>query len=174
MDYLAHWLTPAPSAGVIRLLDPCAGTGAAAAQLGAALGAETYGIELNAERGAACAAALTHTLIGSCFEMQVATSSFSILLLNPPYTATGDADRRLEQAFLAATTRALAPDGVLLFLIMQRWLGASARYLAAHCTQLQVYRFPDPAFAQWRQIVVVGTRKPRAARDEAAAAWLTG
>lgn len=174
VDYLAHWLTPAPGAGVIRLLDPCAGMGAAAAQLAAALGAETYGIELNAERGAACAATLTHTLIGSCFEMQVATSSFSLMLLNPPYTATGDADRRLEQAFLAATTRALAPDGVLLFLIMQRWLGASARYLAAHYAQLQVYRFPDPEFAQWRQIVVVGTRKPRAARDEAAAAWLTG
>ena len=34
----------------IRLLDPCAGTGEAALTIAQALGAESYGIELNKER----------------------------------------------------------------------------------------------------------------------------
>src|SRR5262249_11022478 len=37
---------------VVRVLDPCAGTGEPAAALARALGAESYGIELNEERAA--------------------------------------------------------------------------------------------------------------------------
>lgn len=51
-EAIARTLVPAPTAGtrVVRLVDPCAGTGEAAAVIADALSAERFGIELNAAR----------------------------------------------------------------------------------------------------------------------------
>jgi type I restriction-modification system DNA methylase subunit len=51
-EILARHLGPSTGASkrVIRLLDPCAGTGEAAAVLARSLGAESFGIEVNEER----------------------------------------------------------------------------------------------------------------------------
>jgi tRNA G10 N-methylase Trm11 len=69
----------------MRLLDPCAGTGEAAATLAHALGAESYGIELNEQRALACRDRLDHVLATSAFSVRLANGAFSALLLNPPY-----------------------------------------------------------------------------------------
>ena len=168
---------PSGAKRVVRLLDPCAGTGEAAATVAAAFGAESYGIELNAERADAARTRLDHVLATSAFSVRLAHGAFSLLFLNPPYTQD-DEQRRLEHAFLTSLTRALCPGGVLVFLIPQRRLAVSARYLASHYAGWRAYRFPDPEYAAFHQCVLFATRKAQAAHDPAAQAqleaWSTG
>ncbi|MCC7368785.1 MAG: class I SAM-dependent methyltransferase [Chloroflexi bacterium] len=170
---LGHHLTAAAGGAkrVVRVLDPCAGTGEPAATLARALGGESYGIELNAERAEQCRARLDHLLATCAFSVRLANGAFSLLWLNPPYDAD-DEGRRLEHAFLTALSRALCPGGVLVFLIPQARLAVSARYLAAHYTGFRAYRFPDPEFAAFRQVDLLATRKARATPDPQAQARL--
>jgi hypothetical protein len=65
-------------------------------------------------------------------------------------------------------TRALFPGGVLVFIVPQRRLAVSARYLAAHFTRFACYRFPDPGFADASQIVLLAVKREGAvaAQDE--------
>jgi SAM-dependent methyltransferase len=156
---------------VIRVLDPCAGTGEALAALARALGAESFGIEINAERAERCRAVLDHVLATSAFTVRLANAAFSLCMLNPPYDSD-DEKRRLEHAFLTSLSRSLARGGVLLFLIPQRRLAVSARYLAAHYTGFRAYRFPNPEFEHFRQIVVIARKKGQAALDLEAQARL--
>lgn len=149
---------------VIRVLDPCAGTGEPCATIAAALRAESYGIELQADRAEQCRQRLGRLLATSAFSVRLANGAFSVLWLNPPYDAD-DEKKRLEHRFLTALARALCPGGVLVYIIPQRRLGVSARYLAAHFTDLRAYRFPDPEFAAFSQIVLLGVKRSRAAPD---------
>ncbi|MFN8472815.1 MAG: DUF6094 domain-containing protein [Anaerolineae bacterium] len=152
---------------VIRLLDPCAGTGEAAALVAGSLGAESFGIELNDERAEAARARLDHVLATSAFSVRLAHGAFSCLYLNPPY-ADDEEKRRLEHAFLVGLTRALCPHGALVFVIPQRRLALSARYLAAHYAHFAAYRFPDPEYAAFGQMVLFALRKPQSSLDVAA------
>ncbi len=168
-EAIARFLIPAPAHGkrVVRLLDPCAGTGEAAATVAEVLGAERFGIELNAERAEAARAHLGHLLATSAFAVRLSHGVFSCLFLNPPYHHD-DEKRRLEHAFLTSLTRALCPGGVLVFLIPQRRLAISARYLASHYSAFRAYRFPDPEYAAFRQMVLFAVRKPQATPDATA------
>ena len=162
-------LLPRPVVGgrrVVRLLDPCAGTGAPAAAIGAALGAQTFGVELNEDRAAEARGRLDRVLSCDAFATRLANGAFSVLFCNPPYH--DDAEKlRLEHRFLQHLTRALCQGGVLVFLIPQRRLELSARYLANHYDRLAAWRFPDPEWAAFGQIVLVGAKKPWAAPDAA-------
>jgi tRNA1(Val) A37 N6-methylase TrmN6 len=153
--------TPARSAQqVVRLLDPCAGTGEAAARLAGAVGAESYGIELHAPRADAARERLDRVLQASAFGVRLSNGAFSCLFLNPPY-ADDVEHRRLEHAFLTALTRALAPDGLLIFIIPERRLGVSACYLASQYSAIEVFRLPDPEYAAFSQVVLFARRKAR-------------
>ncbi len=142
----------------LRLLDPCCGTGAALRQLADAIGGETYGIEIARDRADEAQAALDHLICGSSFAVRLAHRAFSCLWLNPPYDHD-DESKRLEHAFLTTMTRALCPGGVLVFIVPQRRLAVSARYLAAHYTRLACYRFPDPEYAVAAQIVLLAVKR---------------
>ena len=170
---IARHVAPSGAGGkrTIRLLDPCAGTGDAAATLAEALGAEGYGIEINEERAEEARGRLAHVLATSAFSVRLANGAFSLLFLNPPYDYD-DEKRRLEHAFLTSLTRALCVRGLLVFLIPQRRLAVSARYLASHYDGFKVYRFPDPEYAAFQQIVLFATRKPRPVLDQRAQAQL--
>ena len=172
-EAIARHLSPAVRSGkrVIRVLDPCAGTGEAAAVIARALGAESFGIELNEERADAARRRLDHVLATSAFSVRLAHGGFSCLFLNPPYDADEE-KRRLEHAFLVSLTRALCSHGVLVFLIPQRRLALSARYLASHYSHFTPYRFPDPEYAAFQQIVLLATRKPQPALDPSTQAVL--
>lgn len=172
-EAIARFLVPASTNGkrVVRLLDPCAGTGEVAATIAKSLGAQRFGIELNAERAEAARAHLDHVLETSAFTVRLANGAFSCLFLNPPYHHD-DEKRRLEHAFLTSVTRALCPGGVLVFLIPQRRLAISARYLASHYAGFRAYRFPDPEYAAFRQMVLFAVRKPQATPDSTAQAHL--
>jgi SAM-dependent methyltransferase len=142
----------------VRLLDPCCGTGAALRQLADAVGGETYGIEIARDRWQEAEAILDHALSASAFAVRLAHDAFSCLWLNPPYDHD-DESKRLEHAFLTTMTRALCPGGLLVFIVPQRRLAVSARYLAGHYTSLACYRFPDPEFADFGQIVLLAVKR---------------
>src|SRR5205814_4123015 len=124
-----------------------------------------------AHRADQCRERLGRVLATSAFSVRLANGAFSLLWLNPPYDAD-DEKRRLEHAFLTSLSRALCPGGVLVFLIPQVRLAVSARYLAAHYTDHRAYRFPDPEFAAFHQLVLLASKKPQATPDTAAQARL--
>ncbi|MDP9480266.1 MAG: class I SAM-dependent methyltransferase [Actinomycetota bacterium] len=173
---IARYISPAPTrpGETIRLLDPCAGEGHAAAQLAAWLGAESYGIELNAQRAREAEARLGRLLChDALWGVRLGTGSMSAMLLNPPYDHDQE-KKRLEHAFLTQLTRVLAPGGVLALLIPQRRLVVSARYLASHYENLACYRFPDPEYGSYKQVVLFATRRAKAEADHGVQARIEG
>jgi SAM-dependent methyltransferase len=148
----------------VRLIDPCCGTGAALRQLADQTGGETYGIEIAAERYEAARSQLDHTLHASGLTARIANEAFSCLFLNPPYDYD-DESKRLEHGFLTETSRVLSPGGLLVFIVPQRRLAVSARYLAGHFSRLTCYRFPDPEFAAFSQVVVLAVKRESAVND---------
>ncbi|MCC6175647.1 MAG: class I SAM-dependent methyltransferase [Chloroflexi bacterium] len=156
---------------VVRLLDPCAGTGEAAAWVADSLGAESFGIELNEVRAVAARDRLDHVLHTSAFSVRLTNGAFSCLYLNAPYDHDDEA-RRLEHAFLTSLTRALCVGGLLIYVVQQSRLVVSSRYLSSHYTGFQAFRFPDPEYGAFRQMVLFASRKPKGINDAFARAQL--
>jgi len=161
-----------PKSGDFRWLDPCAGAGIALARLAAVLGGETYGIELDVVRSAAAARRLDHTLAGDFKAQRLPRdekAGISALFLNPPYDSDDGAGGRLELAFLRDTQDWLMPGGVLIYLIPQYCIsGYIAKRLATHFQDVRIYRFPDPEFAQFRQVVIFAVKRAQPVKDDAA------
>jgi hypothetical protein len=146
-----------------RYLDPCCGMGAALAAIAAAHGpADTYGIELSDVRAAEAKTTLTH-VINTGYEYAVLTDeTFSLILLNPPYTGeevTGGG-ARLEETFLVNTTSRLVPDGVLIYIIPHARINEKiARHLAGWYRNLRCFKLPDDEYDQFKQVVIFGVRR---------------
>jgi tRNA1(Val) A37 N6-methylase TrmN6 len=154
-------------------LDPCCGEGHALAGLVAGSRAITYGIELDHQRADASKSRLCHVLRCGIEETRIQHHSCSLLLLNPPYdefTLEEDAatkTERQERAFLRMTVPYLIPGGVLVYIIPQSRLDkAIARLLASRFERIHVFRFPDPEYGDFRQVVVFGVRKSGNELDE--------
>lgn len=164
--------------GLIRILDPCAGTGQAIKQTGEALQAETYGIEIDLERGSQAKEILTRCLITDYQDTRISHGSFSLLWLNPPYDwATRDSDieqsERYERTFLRDCVTYLRPRGVLVYLIPQNRLDSQiARMLSYRFEEIRVFRFPEEAYQAFRQLVIFGVLKNRPDKDEVQAEYL--
>jgi hypothetical protein len=150
-------------------LDPCAGKGAAIVGLAAAvLGldperAARYceAIELEATRAESLRRRLPERCVyqGDAFTFGIsADPGATVLFLNPPYD-TDPEHRRLEERFLARFTAALAPGGALVFVVPHYALAASAESLASRFTSVRAWRFPEPDFGAFRQVVVVALRR---------------
>jgi len=171
VDLITGHLSP-PRGGDFRWLDPCAGEGIALVDLAFSLGGETYGIELDIVRSAAAARRLDHTLAGDFKAQRLPKdekAGISALFLNPPYDNDDGAGGRLELAFLRDTQDWLMPGGVLIYLIPQyRISGYIAKRLATHFQDVRIYRFPDPEFAKFRQVVIFATKRMRPVKDDAA------
>ncbi len=161
VERVAALVRPAPSSHrrVVRLLDPCCGAGDALRQFADAIGGgETYGIELEQHRAARARRILDHLIAGSAFAVRLGHEAFSCLWLNPPYDQD-DGGKRLEHSFLTTMSRALAPGGLLIYVVPQGRLAQSARYLASRYEALRCYRFQDPEYDAFRQCVVLGRRR---------------
>ena len=151
--------------GLIRILDPCAGIGAALHHIGAILQAETYGIEIDLERGTQAKEILTRCLVTDYQHTRISHGAFSLLWLNPPYDwAARDSDietsERYERNFLRDCVPYLRPQGILVYLIPQRRLdGHIARMLSYRFEEILVYRFPEEAYKSFRQLIIFGVVK---------------
>jgi len=163
-------------AAAFTALDPCCGEGIALEQLAVGTQGLTYGVELDQHRAEVAQGRIQNLLKCGIEETRIAHQSCSILFLNPPYdeaTREEDAETRTERqekAFLRMTIPYLVFGGVLVYIIPQNRLNRGvARLLASRLEQIRVFRFPDPEYADFKEIVVLGVRKARTSLDEALA-----
>lgn len=164
--------------GLIRILDPCAGSGIAVQQIGEILKAETFGIEIDLERGNRAKEILTRCLITDYLSTRISHGLFSLLWLNPPYdwaTRNNETEKseRFERTFLRDCVYYLRSRGILVYLIPQRRLdGQIARMLSYRFENISVFRFPEESYKKFRQLVIFGVLKIRPAKDESMAEYL--
>ncbi len=96
-------------------------------------------------------------------DVRCPAETLSLLYLNPPYDwESGETNnQRLELVFLEHSYRWLEAGGVLAFVIPQLRLAKCARLLSEHFTDLRVFRLTEPACLEYKQIVVLATRRRR-------------
>ncbi len=152
-----------------RLLDPCAGEGVASV-LASAWNMDSYGVELHKARAVTAAGCMTNVLHGSFHQLSAPSKAFSVLFLNPPYDSveaegTHESWRtmisvRQELSFLRGTRNYLAEGGLLVLVVPGRLLQDTPfrECLAGAFTNIRAYRFPDPEFAAFKQVVIFATR----------------
>jgi len=147
-------------------LDPCVGDGAAFSQLLRDVTVQRYGIEIDANRAEQARALGVETLQANTMDVRCPPDTVSLLYLNPPYDweAGESNNHRLEFVFLEHSYRWLKASGVLLFVIPQLRLANCARLLSEQFADLRVFRLSEPACLQFKQIVVIATRRKRHAR----------
>lgn len=161
----------------LTLLDPCAGEGKAVLGLAQYFAERVpnnttksvlYAIEMEKSRYATLDQAARsqlgwsqNVLHSDAFHVVFGTSEWkngvSVLWLNPPY----DYDRkwgRLETKFLARFTDALAPGGVLVYLVPYYALTSAATILGTSYQDLQCYRFPGTEFDAYKQVCLFATK----------------
>ena len=154
MQLLSAWIQPHPDGWT--LLDPCCGEGAARL-LDAPL---TYGIELEANRAQLTReqGGFTEVLTGDIESARVPLKSISALYLNPPYD--DGLDGRVELDFLRRATPWLQPQGLLLFVVPGKQVkGVMAQYLAQRYDFMGCWRFPNPEYQAYGQVVVVARKR---------------
>ncbi len=154
MHFLRAWIQPHPDGWT--LLDPCCGEGAARL-LEAPL---TYGIELEANRAQVTReqGGFSEVLTGDIESARVPLKSLSALYLNPPYD--DGLDGRVELDFLRRATPWLQPQGLLLFVVPGKQVkGVLAHYLGQRYDFLGCWRFPDPEYDAYGQVVVVARKR---------------
>jgi hypothetical protein len=168
---IARYLKP-NGKGLIRVFDPCAGEGSALKTIGDHLQAETYGIEIDRQRGRIARQKLTQCLITDYHAAQISPKFASLLWLNPPYDWSAreeeiERSERYERTFLRDTVKYLIPSGILVYLIPIRRLDATiARMLSYRFEKIQIYKFPEELFSQFKQIILFGVCKKTPFPDE--------
>ncbi len=147
-------------------LDPCVGDGVAFTRLLHDVTAHRYGIEIDANRAEQARALGVETLQANAMDVRCPPEAVSLLYLNPPYDwESGESNnQRLELVFLDHCYRWLKAGGVLLFVIPQLRLAKCARLLSEQFADLRVFRLTEPACLDYKQIVVLGTRRKRHAK----------
>lgn len=160
-------------------MDPCAGDGEAIVELvkilcpnqthkSSKLRTQIVGIEMEETRSTKLGNNIRHLVgygdglvgQGDAFSAKIELGDrggISFLYLNPPY----DQDptyKRLEERFLARFHKVVRVDGYLVFVVPGHALTASATTLAAHFDSLECFRFPDPDYDVYKQVVLVARK----------------
>ncbi len=148
-------------------VDPCIGEGGAFAAITAGATGYRYGIELDAYRAEQARLVTDETIQGSCFDVQCAVESFSLVYLNPPYDheISETACRRTEPLFLEHCYRWLKPAGVLVLVIPGDRLAQCGNVLAGQFRDVQVYRLTEAESVRYKQVVLFGVRRNRRERE---------
>lgn len=179
---LAHYYH-APAGG--RVYDPCVGCGKALAYQAKLHQLEPYGVELESQRAEEANTVIQQLMNdwqteeiypaskriaqGNFRAMKVPKGSFNLLYVNPPYMFSSEEDKedkkwgRDEYLWLQETRPLLQPGGLYIWVVPQHMLlhNKSVRYISAWFEDVRVYRFPDPEYDQFRQIVLFGVLKQR-------------
>jgi len=158
---------PAPL-GSMCILDPCAGEGAAIAELAHDLGRDrvhAYAVEYDHDRAQSARRLVDRCLHSDLMDTMISRQSFGLLFLNPPYgDLVGDqcggyefqGRARLEKLFYQRTFPFLQYDGVLVFIIPVYTLDDElVGWLTRHFVDLRAYRAVETKF---KQVVIFGRR----------------
>lgn len=178
---LAEQINAAYKTGLIRMIDPCAGTGKALAQLAASLRnqgatAQTYGVEAQAGRAAEAAQVLDQVLPVDMFCTGISHGAFQVALVNPPYDFDASQvdqkhrTERLEYTFLQHSIPLLATDGLLIYIVPVYALDYDVcRLLTDNFSNVRCYTLPPEEYKRFRQVVVFGRKRSKSVGDYEAA-----
>jgi hypothetical protein len=155
-------------AGPWAMIDPCAGKGAALAQLAGALGCRpglVHGIELDSGRAEELKAALPEAQVlapASVFGCRATWGSFSLAFMNPPFDDELADSGRTEVDFLEHVLTWLMPGGVLAFVcpesVVDSWHARARRLLLQWCDDVTVLAFPEE-HRNYNEVVVLAVRQ---------------
>ncbi len=161
--------------GVINVLDPCCGEGAAITETGDWLRQQSiqgndesvtdvclYGVELDRDRAYAAKSRLNQCLHSDINDTLIQTNGFHLLWLNPPYGNSladhqhGESGERLEKLFYKRTFGTLCVGGVMVLIIPHYVLDkAFSQWLCRHFTNVTCHR---AAVDTYKQVVILGER----------------
>lgn len=156
--------------GRMRIIDPCAGEGAALAEAAHALDrdrTDTFAVEYDSERANHSRTLLDRVLHSDLMDTMISRQAFGLLWLNPPYgdlvadhsgasQYQGHGRRRLEKAFYQRSLPLLQYGGVLVFIVPHYVLDDElCGWLCNHFTELRICAAVDRTF---KQVVIFGIR----------------
>ena len=148
-----------------NLLDPCCGCGKALRQLAQGNNCYAYGVELDESRAEEAQTRLHRVGFGSFFHSSISREAFHLLFLNPPYLSVineSGGRSQHEKRFLIESLPALAYGGLLIYVIpYYRLTPDICRILVDNFDDLSVWRFTESEFRKFKQVAVLGIRKPR-------------
>ena len=154
-----------PEGVTTNLLDPCCGCGKALRQLAQGNNCYAYGVELDESRAEEAQTRLHRVGFGSFFHSSISREAFHLLFLNPPYLSVineSGGRSRHEKRFLIESLPALAYGGLLIYVIpYYRLTPDICRILVDNFDDLTVWRFTESEFRKFKQVAVLGVRKPR-------------
>lgn len=104
------------------------------------------------------------TVDADLFDTNATSKMFSAVFFNPPYdNDPTEPGQRLETKFLRHVTPWLRPEGVLIAIVPIYLLAHEpfSNYLLSQYNTPVIYRFPDPEFAVFSQIVLFAKKRPR-------------
>ncbi len=116
-----------------------------------------YGIELDDGRAAQARTTDATILSGNAFDAQIAPHSLSALFLNPPYDYDPIRHARYEDLALRHFVPTLKPHGlVILIFPRSSWLAVNQACMELPLSApVGLWRFPDPDYEAFQQIVLV-------------------
>lgn len=161
---LRHLKRPPPGPGHVRVLDPCAGEGAALHQLGEGLGAALYAIELNTLRADRIRQAYPEVnLLGPCSYAgtRFTYHSWGLVYCNPPFDDEFGGGQREEEAFVRRAVDAVAFNGILVLVCPLAQVYGKRRMcetLDMYFRDIEVFLFPDSC-RRFGECVVIGKRR---------------
>jgi hypothetical protein len=137
--------------------DPCCGEGRALKALCEGRNALTFGIELDGKRAEEAKGRLDRVIHAGYEQVEVPAESMGLLFLNPPYD--NNEGERKELTLLRDNFGTLAREGILIYIIPAKRLSRDvASLLAANFSRIEVFRFPDPEYGDFKQIAVLGRK----------------
>ena len=145
-------------------LDPCCGTGRALEILTTGSKAKTYGVEIDGVRAKEANEVLDKVENEAIESMAITPGSFSLLYLNPPYDADETGERK-EYLFLKLTTTYLAPRGILIYIIPNRYIRNVFDCLKANYENIKIYAFPKEEYRIFNQVVIFGVKRKEPVYD---------
>lgn len=90
----------------------------------------------------------------------ISNNAFPFCFMNPPYGQDGSGER-LEYLFMQKVAQYIRPNGYLC-MVIPSYVFTSGRFVRQYLARFHHvahYRFDDPVYAQFKQIVVVGKKK---------------
>jgi len=154
-----------PDGVTTNVFDPCCGCGKALRQIAQGNNCYAYGVELDESRAEEAQTRLHRVGFGSFFHSRISHEAFHLLFLNPPYLSVldeGGGRSRHEKRFLIDSIWNLMLGGLLVYIIpYYRLTPDICRILSDSFDDLSVWRFTDGEFRRFKQVAVLGLRKPR-------------
>lgn len=152
-----------PESGT-TVFDPCCGPGDALEAI--CPGQYLFGMELHTTRALqAKQRPFIKVLAGPFENCTISNRSFGFIHLNPPYDWVVGGGERYEEIFLYRATNYLAPRGILEYLVpiaLFQYRGqAVLQFLLENYRDIRIFKYPEPEYHQFKQLVVFGIKKPQ-------------